>query len=237
MIRAAGAKPPKRGRVLHVQREITHVQNSRPAASSCSRAGVTGAATIAMPQVSRAQTTTLKMQTSWPATDIFTEMAQAVHHARQRHGGRPAQDRPAAWRRRGASVPGVRRRQWRPDRRRPYGDRVLVRQAQGRLAVRHRPGVRLQRQRGSRLDPLRRRQGAVRRAPDPDHEGQHQELLRHADADPAARLVQEAGDQGRGHEGPEVPHRRSRGRPDAGHGRSRSRSFRAAKSCRPWSAA
>src|SRR5688500_19928186 len=39
-------------------------------------AGATGAATIAMPQVSRAQTTTLKMQTSWPATDIFTEMAQ-----------------------------------------------------------------------------------------------------------------------------------------------------------------
>src|SRR5688572_10634783 len=38
-------------------------------------AGATGAATIAMPQVSRAQTTTLKMQTSWPATDIFTEMA------------------------------------------------------------------------------------------------------------------------------------------------------------------
>jgi TRAP-type mannitol/chloroaromatic compound transport system substrate-binding protein len=39
-------------------------------------AGVTGAATIAMPQVSRAQTTTLKLQTSWPATDIFTEMCQ-----------------------------------------------------------------------------------------------------------------------------------------------------------------
>ena len=39
-------------------------------------AGATGAATIAMPQVSRAQTTTLKLQTSWPATDIFTEMCQ-----------------------------------------------------------------------------------------------------------------------------------------------------------------
>jgi TRAP-type mannitol/chloroaromatic compound transport system substrate-binding protein len=42
-------------------------------------AGLTGAAavaTIAMPQVSRAQTTTLRLQTSWPATDIFTEMAQ-----------------------------------------------------------------------------------------------------------------------------------------------------------------
>jgi TRAP-type mannitol/chloroaromatic compound transport system substrate-binding protein len=39
-------------------------------------AAMTGAAAIAMPQVSRAQTATLKMQTSWPATDIFTEMAQ-----------------------------------------------------------------------------------------------------------------------------------------------------------------
>ena len=40
---------------------------------------------------------------------------------------------------------------------------------------------------------------AVRGAPDPDHEGQHQELLRHADADPAARLVQEADQQRRRH--------------------------------------
>jgi TRAP-type mannitol/chloroaromatic compound transport system substrate-binding protein len=39
-------------------------------------AGAAAAATIAMPQISRAQTTTLKLQTSWPASDIFTEMAQ-----------------------------------------------------------------------------------------------------------------------------------------------------------------
>jgi TRAP-type mannitol/chloroaromatic compound transport system substrate-binding protein len=39
-------------------------------------AGATAAATVAMPQVSRAQTATLKLQTSWPATDIFTEMCQ-----------------------------------------------------------------------------------------------------------------------------------------------------------------
>ena len=42
---------------------------------------------------------------------------------------------------------------------------------------------------------------------------------------------------GRRPQGPEVPHRRSRRRPVPGDGRSRSRSFRAAKSCRPWSAA
>ncbi len=39
-------------------------------------AGATAVGAVAMPQVSRAQTATLKMQTSWPATDIFTEMAQ-----------------------------------------------------------------------------------------------------------------------------------------------------------------
>jgi TRAP-type mannitol/chloroaromatic compound transport system substrate-binding protein len=52
-------------------------------------AGATGAATIAMPQVSRAQTTTLKLQTSWPATDIFTEMAnQYITRVNEMAGGR-----------------------------------------------------------------------------------------------------------------------------------------------------
>ena len=160
-------------------------------------AAVTGAAAVAMPQVSRAQTATLKMQTSWPAKDVFNEMAQDyVKRVNEMAGGRLKIDSLVG----GAvvhSVPGAGRRAWRPDRRRPHGDRLLVRQAQGRVAVRHRPGVRLQRQRGSRLDPQWRRQGAVRGAADPDHEAQRQELLRHADADPAARLVQEAGHQRR----------------------------------------
>ena len=39
-------------------------------------AGATGAATIAMPQISRAQTTTLKLQGSWGAKDFFNEMAE-----------------------------------------------------------------------------------------------------------------------------------------------------------------
>ena len=37
-------------------------------------AGV-GAASLAMPQVSRAQTITLRMQSSWPSSDVFHEMA------------------------------------------------------------------------------------------------------------------------------------------------------------------
>jgi TRAP-type mannitol/chloroaromatic compound transport system substrate-binding protein len=39
-------------------------------------AAVTGAATIAMPQVSRAETVTLKMQGAWGAQDMLNEMAQ-----------------------------------------------------------------------------------------------------------------------------------------------------------------
>jgi len=52
-------------------------------------AALTGAAAVAMPQVSRAQTVTFKMQTSWPATDIFTEMAnQYVTRVNEMAGGR-----------------------------------------------------------------------------------------------------------------------------------------------------
>ena len=52
-------------------------------------AALTGAAAIAMPQVSRAQTATLKMQSSWPATDIFTEYAQQyVERVNAMAGGR-----------------------------------------------------------------------------------------------------------------------------------------------------
>ena len=52
-------------------------------------AAVAGAAAIAMPQVSRAQTTTLRLQTSWPATDIFTEMCQQyINRVNEMAGGR-----------------------------------------------------------------------------------------------------------------------------------------------------
>jgi TRAP-type mannitol/chloroaromatic compound transport system substrate-binding protein len=52
-------------------------------------AGAAAAATIAMPQISRAQTVALKMQTSWPATDIFTEFAQQyVQRVNDMAGGR-----------------------------------------------------------------------------------------------------------------------------------------------------
>ena len=52
-------------------------------------AGAATLGTVAMPQVSRAQTATLRMQTSWPATDIFTEMAQQyIERVNSMAGGR-----------------------------------------------------------------------------------------------------------------------------------------------------
>ena len=52
-------------------------------------AGAAATGAVGFPQVSRAQTVTLKMQTSWPATDIFTEMAQQyVTRVNDMAGGR-----------------------------------------------------------------------------------------------------------------------------------------------------
>ena len=52
-------------------------------------AAVAGVATIAMPQVSRAQTATLKMQGSWGAKDVFNEMAMDyVERVNTMAGGR-----------------------------------------------------------------------------------------------------------------------------------------------------
>jgi TRAP-type mannitol/chloroaromatic compound transport system substrate-binding protein len=50
---------------------------------------MTGAAAIAMPQVSRAQTVTLKMQGSWGAKDVFNEFAEDyVKRVNEMTGGR-----------------------------------------------------------------------------------------------------------------------------------------------------
>jgi TRAP-type mannitol/chloroaromatic compound transport system substrate-binding protein len=60
------------------------------------------AATVAFPQVSRAQTTTLKMQSSWPATDVWQGMARDfADRVEKMSGGRLKVDLLAA----GAVVP------------------------------------------------------------------------------------------------------------------------------------
>jgi TRAP-type mannitol/chloroaromatic compound transport system substrate-binding protein len=65
-------------------------------------AGATGAAAVAMPQVSRAQTTTWKYQSTWPTKDIFHEFAvDYANKVNQMTGGRLKLDVLAA----GAVVP------------------------------------------------------------------------------------------------------------------------------------
>jgi TRAP-type mannitol/chloroaromatic compound transport system substrate-binding protein len=52
-------------------------------------AATAAAATVAFPQVSRAQTVTLKMQSGWPATEMFQDMArQYVERVEKMSGGR-----------------------------------------------------------------------------------------------------------------------------------------------------
>ena len=52
-------------------------------------AGATGAAAVAMPQVSRAQTTVWKYQSTWPTKDIFHEDAvDYANKVNQMTGGR-----------------------------------------------------------------------------------------------------------------------------------------------------
>jgi TRAP-type mannitol/chloroaromatic compound transport system substrate-binding protein len=51
------------------------------------------AATVAFPQISRAQTVTLKIQSSWSASDVFQEMAQQyVERVEKMSGGRLKMD-------------------------------------------------------------------------------------------------------------------------------------------------
>ena len=174
-------------------------------------AGAVGAAAMAAPMVSVAQTTSLRFQSTWPTKDIFHEYAQRLRQEGQRHGGRPAEDRSAALRRGRAGVPVARRGGQGHARRRARRRRLPLRQELRARAVGLGPGYRHGPEHAARVALLRRRQGAARGdLQEPEH-GRRVVPVR-ADADAAARLVQEAGRQGRGHEGPEVPHRRPVGR-------------------------
>ena len=73
-------------------------------------AGATGAAAVAMPQVSRAQTVTWKYQSTWPTKDIFHEDRGRLRQEGQRNVGRPSQARRARRRRGGAGLPDGRTR-------------------------------------------------------------------------------------------------------------------------------
>jgi hypothetical protein len=199
-------------------------------------AGATGAATVAMPQVSRAQTVTWKYQSTWPTKDIFHEFA--VDYAKKVNdmtGGRLKLDVLAA----GAVVPAF--------------------QLLGCGALRH---SRRRPRRAAITGTASRRPRCSARRPgfgwDAKHalawfyygggEALYKSCHRHPqanvvsassipDADAAARLVQEADHQARRFQGPEIPHRRHLDRRVQGDGRGGQHRCRAAKSCRRWTAA
>jgi len=70
-------------------RKATAKTKSRRKFLKAGAVGAAGVATVGFPMVSRAQTTTLKMQGSWGAKDIFNEMAQEyVERVNKMSGGR-----------------------------------------------------------------------------------------------------------------------------------------------------
>ncbi len=72
-------------------------------------AGAVGAAAMAAPMVSVAQTTSLRFQSTWPTKDIFHEYANDFAKKVNDMAGGQAEDRGAAGRCGGAGVPGARR--------------------------------------------------------------------------------------------------------------------------------
>ena len=125
----------------------------------------------------------------------------------QRHDRRRPQDRGAARGRRRACVRPARRGLERNARRRPRRARLPLRQADRARAVGIGSGLCDGRQHAAGLAQIRRRQGASRQALCVDRRERRLVPVR-TDADPAARLVQATGHQGRRLQGPQIPHRR-----------------------------
>ena len=128
----------------------TRTASRRKFIGGAAGAAAAGGALLAAPHVARAQTV-IKMQTSWPASDIWMDFAtQYVDRVEEMSGGRLKIDLLPA----GAVVGAFQvhgRGQRRRDRCRPHRAGLLVRQEQGGVAVRHRPGVRRQRHHDARL--------------------------------------------------------------------------------------
>src|SRR5690554_5508324 len=108
--------------------------------------GAGAAAAVGFPSIAVAQTTTLRFQSTWPNQDIFHEFAaDYVRIVNEMSGGRLRLN--LLPRRGGGGGPATSGRgDLRRPGRRPRGDGLLVRQAQGLLAVRHPPALRLGRQ-------------------------------------------------------------------------------------------
>ena len=166
----------------------------------------------------------------------FPRIRPRLRQEGQRHDRRRPQDRGAARRRGGAGLRPARRGLQGHARRRPWRARLSLRQAERAGAVGL--GSRLcdGRQHAAGLAQVWRRQGAAREALRLDRR-QRRLVPVWADADPAARLVQEADHQGRRHQGPQVPHRRHLDRRVHRHGRRGQRAARRRNRRRRWTAA
>ena len=242
MVRPAGHGRPERafarghGRPLPAidDEEAQHehdADNSRSVAPQVPDRGggggaATGAAALGFPMVVKAQ---------GPIIDALAEhvagqghlprVRQRLRQEGQRHDRRRPQDRGAAGRRGGAGLRPARRGVEGHARRRPRRARVPLRQADGAGALGLGPGLRHGRQHAAVLAQVRRRQAAPRQALRVDQRQRRVVPLR-PDADPAARLVQEAGHQARRLQGAEVPHGRHLDRRVHGPGRRRERAAR-----------
>ena len=137
----------------------------------------------------------------------FPRIRARLRQEGKRHDRRRPQDRGASRRRRGARLRPARRRLEGHARWRPRRAGLSLRQAERAGAVGFGPGLCDGRQHAARLAQVRRRQGAAGKAVRLDRR-QCGLVPVWADADPAARLVQEAGHQGGGSPGRQVPDRR-----------------------------
>ena len=202
-----------------------------------SGAAVAAAATVAAPSVVKAQgPISMRWQSTWPSKDIFHEYAQDFAKKVNDMTGGDLKIEVLPGGRRGAGLRPARRRLEGHARRRPRRARLSLRQADGAGAVGLGPRLRHGRQHAAGLAQVRRRQGAAREALRLDRRRRRLVPVR-ADADAAARLVQEADHQGRRLQGPQVPHRRHLDRRVHRAWAPRSTRCRAARSSRPWTAA
>src|SRR6516162_7338759 len=169
-------------------------------------AAVATAATVAAPSVVRAQgPINMRWQSTWPSKDIFHEYA--LDYAKKVNdmtgGDLKIEVLPAG----GASLPAARCGVEGGARRRPRRARLPLRQADRAGAVGVGPGLRDGRQYAAGLAQVRRRQGTAQQALQLDRSERRLVPVR-TDADPAARLVQEADHKARRLQGAQVPHRR-----------------------------
>ena len=161
-------KPAVTPIVIDPSNEIVGQKPEAPSASrrsfltgAAAAAAGTAAAGLSMPNIARAQTVTMRLPKHVAIARHLSRIRPGLCQHRQRPVGRPSEARPAARRRRRRRVAASGRGHRGGARRRPRSRRLLVRQEQGLLPVRHPAVVWLERQPDARLDPLRRRSGAL----------------------------------------------------------------------------